>query len=157
MGEIKVAPGLRLQAFAGIDEQDCGVAARRTGDKVAGILLVSRRVGDDEASRRCREIAPGDVDCDPLFAFRREAVEQQREIERFALAAVTARFRRQRFELVVEQQSAIVEQAADEGGFAVVDAAAGDEAQQRLGARLDRCRLRRTVVPCAAGEGPDQK
>jgi hypothetical protein len=36
------------------------------------------------------------------------------------------------FELVVEHQTALVEQTADERALAVVDRAAGDEAQQRL-------------------------
>ena len=40
-----------------------------------------------------------------------------------------------RSELVVEQQFGIVQQAADQGRLAVVDAAAGDEAQQRLALR----------------------
>jgi hypothetical protein len=45
---------------------------------------------------------------------------------------------RERGELVVEQVLAFEQQAADQRALAVVDAAAGDEAQARLGLVLAR-------------------
>jgi hypothetical protein len=89
---------------------------------------VARRVGDDEAATPGREVAVGDVDGDTLFALGRQAVDQQREIE--PGAAGPARFRLQRLDLVLGQKPAVEEQPADQGRLAVVDAAAGDEAQQ---------------------------
>ena len=90
------------------------------------------RVGDDELALFGREEAVGDVDRDALFALRAEAVEEQGEVERVALRAEPARVAFERGELVVEQGLRFVQQAADQRALAVVDAAAGDEAQQAL-------------------------
>ena len=73
-----------------------------------------------------------DVDCDALFALGRQAVEQQREVELAVDRAVTARVGLERRELVVEDQARLEQQAPDQRALAVVDAAAGDEAQQAL-------------------------
>jgi len=93
---------------------------------------VARRVGDDELALLGREEAVGDVDRDALLALGREAVDEQREIEIVALCAELLRIGVERGELIVEQRLRLVEQAADQRGLAVVDAAAGDEAQQIL-------------------------
>ena len=91
------------------------------------------RVGDDELAPLGREVAVGDVDRDALLALGGQAVEQQREVELVALRCrpvFESRF--ERGELVVEDQLGLVEQPADQRALAVVDAAAGDEAQQAL-------------------------
>src|SRR5690606_38941399 len=62
-----------------------------------------------------------------------QAVHQQGVVDALALGAMAARIGLQRGQLVVEQALAFVQQAADQGALAVVHAAAGDEAQQRLG------------------------
>ena len=55
LGEIGMAPGLGQHALARIDQQHGEVGGRRAGHHVARILLVARRVGDDElASARSR-------------------------------------------------------------------------------------------------------
>jgi hypothetical protein len=91
---------------------------------------VAGRVGDDEAPPRGGEVPVGDVDGDALLALGGEAVDQQREVERLALRAVAARILRERGELVLGQRARLVQQAADQRALAVVDAAAGEEAQQ---------------------------
>jgi hypothetical protein len=58
-----------------VDQHHRGVATRGGSDHVARVLLVARRVGDDELARSRGEIAECDVDRDALFAFRFEAVE----------------------------------------------------------------------------------
>ena len=55
------------------------VAIRSAGRHVARVLLVARRIGDDELAARRREVAVGDVDGDPLLALGLQAVDQQRE------------------------------------------------------------------------------
>ena len=82
-------------------------------------------VGDDEFAFRGGEVAVGDVDGDALFAFGCQAVGQAGEVGRLAVLRRLVEFG----ELVGQQGFAVVEQAADEGGFSVVDAAGGDEAQ----------------------------
>ena len=79
-----------------------------------------------------REIAVGDVDRDALLALGGEPVDQQREIDRLALRPVPLAVGFQRGELVVEDLLAVVQQPPDQRRLAVVDAAAGDEAQQLL-------------------------
>src|SRR5208282_1376332 len=59
-------------------------------------------------------------------------VEKQRKVE-FAVAGTEPfRVRLERRELIVVEQLGLIEQAADQRTLAVVDAAAGEEAQQRL-------------------------
>ena len=91
--EIAVASRLRQHALAGIDQDDGDVRGRRAGDHVAGVLLVARRVGDDELALVGREEAIRDVDRDALLALGRQAVDQQREIEFAALRAESSRSR----------------------------------------------------------------
>ena len=132
LGEIGVAPGLGQDALARIDQQDREVGGRRTGHHVARILLVARRIGDDEFALRAGEEAIGDVDRDALLALRRQAVDEQREIDPLALRPVALAVIFERAQLVVENLLALVQQPPDQRRLAIVDAAAGDEAQQLL-------------------------
>jgi hypothetical protein len=108
-----------------------GVAAGGGGDHVACVLLVARRVGDDELARRRGEVAVGHVDGDALFAFGFQAVGEQAQVDR-----LTAGARLQVVQLVGQDGAAVVEQPADQRALAVVDAAGGEEAQ---GAVRRRC------------------
>ena len=130
--EVAVAPRLRQHALARVDQDHGAVGGRGAGDHVARVLLVPGRVGDDELAPVGREEAVGDVDRDALLALGREAVEQQREVELAALRADLLRVGLERRELVLEQHLRLVQQPADQRALAVVDAAAGDEAQQAL-------------------------
>ena len=113
--------------LGGVYEQYGGVGGGGAGDHVAGVLFVAGGVGDDEFAAGGGEVAVGYVDGDALFAFGFEAVGEGGEVDRaLAAAAFEAAY------LVAEQGFAVVEQAADEGGFAVVHAAGGDEAQGGL-------------------------
>ena len=55
-------------AVARVDQQDRDVGRRRAGRHVARVLLVARRVGEDELAPRRGEVAVGDVDGDALLA-----------------------------------------------------------------------------------------
>ena len=79
---------------------------------------------------RRREIAIRHVDGDALLAFGLQAVDQQRQVRHFAGGAPAAAVVGDGRELVVEHLAGVVQQSADERALAVVDAAAGDEAQQ---------------------------
>ena len=102
------------------------------GDHVARVLLVSRRVGDDELAPVGGEEAIRNVDGDALLTFGGQAVDEQREIEIAALRADFFRVGFERLELVFEDELRLVQQPADQRGLAVIDAAAGDEPQQAL-------------------------
>jgi hypothetical protein len=92
------------------------------------------------------EVAVGDVDRDALLALGAQAVGQQGEVD----VAVAAPPRRLLYvlELVLEDRLRVVQEAADEGGLAVVDRAGGGEADERG----RRARDGRSV-----GGGPAQK
>jgi hypothetical protein len=127
-----VPPGLGQHAFSGIDEDDGEFRGRGAGRHVAGVLLVARRVGDDELAPVGGEGAIGDVDRDALLALGRQSVDQKREVEVAALGADALGIGFQRGQLVLEQQLRFIQQASDQRRFSVVDAAAGDEPQQIL-------------------------
>jgi hypothetical protein len=99
----------------------------------AGVLFVTRAIGHDELALVGGKEAVGHIDGDALLAFGGQTVDQQREIHIFALGAVFGGILFQGGQLVVEQAFGVVQQAPDQGALAVVDAAAGDEAQQRFG------------------------
>jgi hypothetical protein len=95
-------------------------------------LLVAGRIRDDELSLLAREEAISDIDRDALFALGRKAVDQQCKIDRIALRAVAPAVAFERGELVVKNLPRVEKQPPNQGGLAVVDAAASDETQQRL-------------------------
>ena len=147
--DVAVPARLREQALARIDQHHGQVRGRCAGGHVARVLLVSRAVGDDELALLGAEETVGDIDGDALLALGREAIDQQREIDVPALRAVAPAVGFQRRELVVEQQLGVVQQAPDQRALAVVDAAAGDEAQQALGFVL--LQVLRDGSRCAVG------
>lgn len=98
-----MAPGLGLQAVAGVNQQHGDIGSRRCRHHIARILLVAGRVGDDEAALAGAEEAVGDIDGDALFALGRQAIDQQSEVDLFALGAEFPGFPLQRIELVIEQ------------------------------------------------------
>jgi hypothetical protein len=125
-----VTTGLIEHAFARVDQQDRQVAGGRAGGHIAGVLLVPRGVGDNKFALLGREVAIGDVDGDALLALSLQAVHQQRQIQFFALGTVTLAVVMQRRELIFVNLAGIVQQAANQGAFAVIDAAAGQKTQQ---------------------------
>ncbi|MEH2538667.1 hypothetical protein V1287_002601 [Bradyrhizobium sp. AZCC 1699] len=126
-----MAAGLRDHALARVDQHHREIGSGRAGRHVPGILGVARRVGDDEAAALGGEETVGDVDRDALLALRLQAVDQKRKVEIVAGGAGDLALGGERRQLVVEQRLRIVEQAADQCALAIVDAAAGDEAQRR--------------------------
>ncbi len=123
-----VLTGLRDDPLARIDEQHHELGGRGAGDGVAGVLDVTRGVGEDEAALRGREVPVGDVDGDALFAFGAQTVDEQREVR--GVEAFVDRSSCHSVDLIGEHRLGVVQEPADEGGLAVVDAARGGEAQQ---------------------------
>ena len=130
--DVRVPARLGEDALARVQQDDGGLGGRGAGHHVARVLLVSRGVRDDELARLRGEVAVGHVDGDALLALRGEAVHQQREVELVPLGADLRGVGLEGFELILVDQLRVVEEAADERALAVVDAAAGDEAQELL-------------------------
>ena len=124
----EVAAGLLEQPGASVDEHNGEVRGGGASRHVARVLRVPRVVADDERARRCREVPIGNVDRDPLLAFRPQAVGDEGEVEAFLPTAL--RRRRDRVDLVVEQALRVVEEPPDERALAVVDRSDGREPQQ---------------------------
>jgi hypothetical protein len=125
--------GLGHHAVASVDKNHSQLARRGAGGHVPRVLLVARRIGDDELAAVGREIAVGDVDGDPLLALGLQAVGQEGQVDltgagRTDLLAIALH----RGELVLVDHLGVVQQPADERALAIVDAAAGQEAQQFL-------------------------
>ena len=76
-----VSPGLDDDPVAGIDQDHGKIAGRGAGRHVAGVLLVTRRIGNDKGARRGREKAVRDIDRYALLPLVLQPVEQQRKIE----------------------------------------------------------------------------
>ena len=77
----RVPLGLRDDALAGVNQHDRQVRCGGARDHVAGVLLVARRIRDDEAPLRGGEVAIGHIDRDPLLALGPQAVGQQRKVQ----------------------------------------------------------------------------
>jgi len=88
---------------------------------------VPRGVGDDELALGRGEVPVSDVDGDALLAFGLEPVGEQREVR--ILVTAIRRGLLHRCELVFEDGFRVEQQAPDQRGLAVVDAARGGDAQ----------------------------
>ena len=126
-----VTPRLGEKALARIDQKHRQFGRGRAGRHVAGILLVARGVGDNERPPSGREIAIGDVDGDALFALGLQPIEQQGKIDLRSAGAVFAGIALERGQMILENEVLLVEQPAEQGRFAIVDRAAGEEPQRR--------------------------
>ena len=126
-GDGGVAATLLDDAEAGVDKDDGQVGRGRAGHHVARVLNVAGRVGDDELAARRGEVAVSDVDGDALFALGAEAVREVGEVDLATAGDVGGAF--ERLDLILHEGFRIVEQAPDERGFTVVDAAARVEAE----------------------------
>jgi hypothetical protein len=123
-----VAAGLGEHALARVDQDDGDVGRGGGGDHVAGVLLVARRVGDDVLAGAGGEVAVGDVDGDALLALGLQAVGEQRQVDGGHAALAGGLL--DGGQGVGQDGLGVEQQAADQGALAVIDGAAGQEAQQ---------------------------
>ena len=126
--DSRVAPRLDADAVARVDQQNRDVGGRGAGGHVARVLLVPRRVGEDELAARGGEIPVRDVDRDALLALGLEAVGEQREVDRPGRAVLRRLL--DRADLILVDRSRVVQQPADQRALPVVDAAGGADAEQ---------------------------
>ena len=132
-GDEAVPAGLGLHAVTSVDQDDGQIGSRGTGGHVARVLFVPRAVGNDELACVGAEIAVRHVNGDALFPLGLKAVDQQGQINCFVSGVVLLAVALDGCQLVFKDQPGVMQQASDQRGFAIVDTAAGDEAQQILG------------------------
>ena len=128
--QIGVTAGLGDYSGTCVDQNNGQVGCRSAGNHVAGVLFVSRSVGDDELAVVGREIAVGYVNGDTLFAFGFQTVEQQGIVDVLAGISYSFAVAFEGIQLVFVQFLTVEEQTADEGGFSVVYRTGCQEAQQ---------------------------
>jgi len=132
-----VPAGLLQDTLAGVDEDDDGVCGGRAGHRVLGVLHVPGAVGQDEAAAVRGEVAVGDVDGDALLALGTQAVGQEGQVDRLYTGCAGPPKSAVRggagngVELVGQDRLGVVQEAAHQGGLAVVDRSGGGEAEQR--------------------------
>src|SRR5579875_271575 len=88
-------------------------------------------VSDDKVPPLGREMSVGDIDRDPLFALRREPIEQQGEVKLPALSSHYLRVALERLQLIREQRPCLVQQPPDQRALAIIDAPAHHETHKR--------------------------
>jgi len=118
--DVAVAAAVLAHAFFRVDHEHRGLGPRRARDHVLQELDVPRGVDDDVVAPLRLEEAAGGVDGDALILLVRERIEEERVLE--GLAGALA-FTLDRFELALRQRLRVGEQAAHDGGLAVIDVA----------------------------------
>src|SRR5690606_8441608 len=96
------------------------------------VLLVPRRVGNDELALVGREVAIGHIDRDSLLPLVLEAVGKQREIDLAARSTVARGVLLNRGELIFIDHLRLVKEPPNQRALAVIDAPAGNKPQQLL-------------------------
>lgn len=122
--------GLSENPVSRVDQDNSEIGGRGPGRHVSRVLFMAGGIGDDELSFCGRKVSVRHIDRDTLLAFGAQAVGHERGIEAAAGRSVDFAFCLELGNLVFVEHLAVVEQASDQGAFSVVDASAGDEAEQ---------------------------
>ena len=140
MQQIAVAPRLVAHALQRIDDQHGAVRLRGAGDHVAQEFGVARRVDQHHVARAGTEANLRGIDGDALVALGLQRIEQERPFERHAAPRADSL---EHFQLAFGQAAGLVQQAPDQGRFAVIDMADDDDADLRTRSAVGRRRYRR--------------
>ena len=124
--EITVAARLLADAFRRIDDKQRSVGAGRATDHVRDEFLVARGIDDQIVALPALEADLGYIDRYSLVALRLQGVKQIGPLD--ALAALPGNLF-ERLYFLGRDRIGVVQQAADQGGFAMVDVADDDDPQ----------------------------
>ena len=128
--KVGVTTGLCNHPRACIHKNDCRIGCRAAGNHIAGVLLVSRSVGDDKLSVVGAEIAISHINGDALLALRLQSVEEQRIVDVLAGITATLAVALKRIELVFINLLTVEKESTDECRFSVVNTSGGEKPQQ---------------------------
>ena len=123
-------PGLDEHTFARVDKDNRQISGRSARDHIARILFMAGRISDNELALFSREEAVGNVDRNALLALGRQTINQQCEVNLFALRPLSLAVAFERGELIFKDHLAVIEQSPDQRALAIINAAACDEAQK---------------------------
>ena len=127
--QIAVAARLGEHPFARVNQDNRHVGGGCACDHIAGVLLVSRCVGHDKLALFGGEKAVGHINGNALFPLGRKAIYQKRKVNFAALGAHLFAVSLQCCKLVFKDHLAVIQKAANQGGFAVINRTAGDKPQ----------------------------
>ena len=113
--------------MAGVDKKHHHLGGGHAGDRIAGVLHVAGGIGEDEGALIRGEVAVGHVDGNALLALGTQAVNKQGKVH--AIEAAVGGGALHGLHLVCKHGLGVIEQAADEGGLAVINGAGGAQAQ----------------------------
>jgi len=103
------------------DELMAKLRGGSAGCHVSRKLLMARGIGDNERpSRRCKKPVRY-VNRNSLFAFRFQTIEQKRKIDVTFCCTLPLRIFDKSGQLVLENELAVVQKAADQCGLAIID------------------------------------
>ena len=122
--QVAVAPGVFLHALMGVNHQQRRLGLRGAGDHVLDELLVPRRVNDHVAPLLRMEPDLRGINADILVALGLERVHQVRPFEGDAAALGDLL---ELLQLAFGQRAGVVQEAAHQGGLAVVHVAEDDD------------------------------
>ena len=125
---ITVAHGLLQYTMTCINQNDAQVGSTSTRYHVAGILNMSRSIGDDKLALRCGEIAVSHIDGDALFTLSTETIREQSQVHFLITAALASSLHR--LQLVFENRLAVIKQSSYQSTLSIVHAARSREAEQ---------------------------
>ncbi len=123
---VGMTAGLKKYAFSRVGQDDGQLRMRSAGGHVSRVLIVARGIGEDVLAFGRAEVAIRDINGDALLPFRAQTVGEKGELECVGGPLAHA------LELIVVDRVDVVEEAADQSGFSIVDAA-GDENPQQGG------------------------
>ena len=116
--------------MSGVDQNNCEVTGRGARGHVSGVLLVTRTVGDDELAFAGAEVAIGHIDGDALFTFTFEPIHQKRKVRLFTRGAALDAVAGDSLKLVFIDHFGVVQKAANERAFAIINTATREETQE---------------------------
>ena len=126
--QVAVTAGVFLDAFGGVDDEDGGFGVGGAGDHVFDEFDVAGGVYDDVVALGGLEEDAGGIDGDVHGLFVFEGVDEEGVFEGFA--GFEAAFA-DGFQFAFGEGVGVGEEAADDGGFAVVDVADEDDVHLR--------------------------
>ena len=132
--QIGVPARLLLQALLRVDHQERALGIGGAGDHIFQELFVSRCIDDDVLAAGGLEGNAAHIDGDALIALRLERIQQERPLHTLAAAFGDGA---NLLDLAFRQRPGFIQQAADEGRFAVVDMADDDQLQGILSRKHD--------------------
>ena len=101
-----MATSLLGYAIASIYQNDYELGIRSARNHIAGVLGMTRSIGDDKFAFGSSKVAVGYIDSNPLFAFSTEPVGDDSEVDTIVVLIFLLLF--QCFELVGKNTFAIV-------------------------------------------------